>query len=411
MLLHESLVNYGFGVTHAPPSNLVGTRDARERDLADLVRLAGSQLDACGPPPPAIQDDLDLAEKLIAGAMTKGSWARIKGWADKFEVYAKEACPDLVRSQGITTAFLSDSVTLAFLARVVKMRPGAKTCVKAATRAINLVRSLAGGKPLDKVPRVKLLNRAVRRSIARTVRQSPALTMQFARPIIEAWGSSHLWWKRMVATMIALALCIMARGAEICNCLREGMAWVRHDGTQVRTPLFAPALAVDQLGALSAPEVKGFLLLLSSRKNRQATPTWVPVISSTAVSLLVRHIRWLDRARGPRNGCLFPARVSVRRQGERAYVPSRLDDAHMSVQSFRALIREALVECCHLTPEQAAEFGTHSLRIGAMELLRKRGVPAEIRQQLGGWMSAAAALGYLQLPVTAQFNMLGRIFC
>ena len=110
------------------------------------------------------------------------------------------------------------------------------------------------------------------------------------------------------------------------------------------------------------------------------------------------------------NGCLFPARVSVRRGGVRSYVPSMRADAHISVQSFRALIRLALVECCNLTTEQAAEFGTHSLRIGAMELLRSKGVPAEIRQQLGGWMSAVAALGYLQLPVTAQFNMLGRIF-
>ena len=60
---------------------IAGTKDARERDLADLVRLAGSQLGAEGPAPPAIEDDLRHGEELIAGAMTKGSWARIKGWA------------------------------------------------------------------------------------------------------------------------------------------------------------------------------------------------------------------------------------------------------------------------------------------------------------------------------------------
>ena len=206
------------------------------------MRLAGSQLGADGPEPPAIENDLRHAEELITGAMTKGSWARIKGWAIKFESYARESCPDLVKSGGITAAFLSNSVTLAFLARVVKMRPGSKTCVKAAKRAINLVRSLAGGKPIDKAPRVQLLNRAVMRSRARTVRQSPALTMQFARPIIQKWGSSETWWKRMVAAMIALALCTMARGAEICGCLREGLAWVRPDGTQERGRLFAPPL-------------------------------------------------------------------------------------------------------------------------------------------------------------------------
>ena len=82
----------------------------------------------------------------------------------------------------------------------------------------------------------------------------------------------------------------------------------------------------------------------------------------------------------------------------------------MSVDSFRIVVRLSLVECCGLSTEQAAQYGTHSLRIGAMELVRSRGVPAEIRQQLGGWMSATSALGYLQLPVTAQFSMLRRIF-
>ena len=77
---------------------------------------------------------------------------------------------------------------------------------------------------------------------------------------------------------------------------------------------------------------------------------------------------------------------------------------------MRKLIRLALVECCGLSTQQASHFGTHSLRIGAMEILRSKGVPAELRQQLGGWISAVSALGYLQLPVTAQFNILGKIF-
>ena len=73
-------------------------------------------------------------------------------------------------------------------------------------------------------------------------------------------------------------------------------------------------------------------------------------------------------------------------------------------------MRQALVECCELSPAQAREYGTHSFRVGSVELLRRIGVPAETRQQLGGWMSADCALGYLQLPVSAQFNVLSKIF-
>ena len=75
------------------------------------------------------------------------------------------------------------------------------------------------------------------------------------------------------------------------------------------------------------------------------------------------------------------------------------------------IVRQALTQCCRLRPQQADHFGTHNLCIGAIELLRAKGVSAEIRQQLGGWMSAASALGYLQLPVAAQFNMVRHIFC
>ena len=78
----------------------------------------------------------------------------------------------------------------------------------------------------------------------------------------------------------------------------------------------------------------------------------------------------------------------------------------MSPDTLRTLLRRALMECCGLSWEQAKEFGTHSPRIGAMEELRKCGVPAELRQQLGDWMSQQVALSYLQLNPTAQFDVL-----
>lgn len=328
----------------------------------------------------------------MAGAMTKGSWSRNKAWATKFVRYARAACPDLVKVRGVHAAFMTDSVVLAFLARITKDKPGTTTCVDAAKRAINFVRSLSGGPTLNNILGVRLLARAVRRSRARTVRQSPAFTVAFAQAIISGWGSCEVWWKRMVALMIALALCVMARGAEVCSCLRQGLAWVRHDGTQARSPFYVPNLAADPSGNAVASMVKGFLVLLPSRKNRQSTPTWVPVISSAVMSMLARHIQWLDTIRGQADGCLFPARVSAREAGVRVYVPSAAHDAPMSVQCFRRLIRLALVQCCGLSPQQASQFGTHSLRIGAMEILRSKGVPAELRQQLGGCPGAGSRL-------------------
>lgn len=373
--------------------------------------LVAAPLEPHYPTAPVLEKDLELADVVIAKAMKKGSWSRNKSWALKFAKYARGACPELVSALGIRVAVMSDRVPLAFLANVVRERPSETTSVKAAKRAINFLRSLCGSPPLDEDPNIRLFARAARRLVARTVRQSPGMPMAFARAILAAWGASGVWWRRMIALMALLAICTVARGAEVVSCLREGLSWVRPDGTQVRSPYFVPALTIGAGGPESESAVKGFMVLLPSRKNKQTSPTWIPVVAVSVISLLAVHIRWLDSTMGTRCGTIFPARVVARRAGRRAYVPASKPDAAMSVDSFRRLLRQALIECCGLSPGQAAQYGTHSLRIGAVEYLRSIGISAEMRQQLGGWMSASAALGYLQLPVSAQFNILNNIFC
>ena len=110
----------------------------------------------------------------------------------------------------------SSRVVRAFLARVARDKPKTKTCVDAAKRAVNFLRSLAGAVvPVDSDPNIRLLSRSVRHSFARTVRQSPAFAAVFARAVVTKWGASSIWWQRMVALMIILALYTMARGAEV----------------------------------------------------------------------------------------------------------------------------------------------------------------------------------------------------
>ena len=181
--------------------------------------------------------------------------------------------------------------------------------------------------------------------------------------------------------MVVLAICTVARGAEISSLRRDGISWVRPDGTQVRTERFNPIGALGTFGADLLRSLRGFLILFPARKNKQATPTWVPVISGTVIALLAEHLEWLDVHVSGEGGALFPARKPYRVDGARRYRPSTT--SAMSPDAFRKLIRLALEECCGLNPDQAKEFGTHSLRIGAIELLRQKGVPAAVRQQLG----------------------------
>ena len=154
--------------------------------------------------------------------------------------------------------------------------------------------------------------------------------------------------------------------------------------------------------------VRGFLMLLPFRKNRQSQSSWIPVADGSAVRMLASHLQWL-RAVKSKSDALFVARRPVRRGKRTVFPPNLSMDSRMSVDSFRKLFRQALTECCGLTKAQASRYGTHCFRITAIELLRRRGVSAELRQQMGDWMSPRVALRYLQLDPTAQFDILDQV--
>ena len=110
---------------------------------------------------PAVAEDLEFADLLIARALKKGSWSRNKAWAEKFRNYVQKSCPGLIQEAGLLNAVKSNRIALAFLARVAKEKSQATTRVDAAKRALNFLRVLVGEKPLNKDPCVRLLSRQV----------------------------------------------------------------------------------------------------------------------------------------------------------------------------------------------------------------------------------------------------------
>ena len=154
--------------------------------------------------------------------------------------------------------------------------------------------------------------------------------------------------------------------------------------------------------------IRGFLLLIPFRKNCQNQPTWIPIAEINAMALMASHLRFLQRV-ASRSSYMFLPMVPPVTTVASQHVPGTGPDDYMTVNDLRALIRRALCECCDLSPQQAARFGTHSLKIGAVEVLRARGASAELRQQLGGWMSASVALRYLQLSPGSQFDVLYKL--
>ena len=304
-------------------------------------------------------------------------------------------------------SFIQDEqLILAFLASVAKEQPRATSRVDAAKRALNFVRDVAGLRPLDKNINIRMLAKATRGRRAVTVRQSPHMPVSFLHCMISGWGSSHIWWQCQVVLMILLAFCSVGRGDEICSCLRRGVAWVLQSGRVITDESFRPEHHCKDKNCRRQNCVRGFLILFPSRKNKQNSPSWVPVASAAAVRLMTSHLDWLDSTYP--TGCrhLFLPRRSSRASGRRTYSAPLNPNARMSVQTFRNLLRQCIVQCCGLDPSLAAEYGTHSPRLGAIELMRKHGVPAELRQQMGQWMSQQVALGYLQLYPGEQFDVL-----
>ena len=358
---------------------------------------------------PELQRDLDHAATLIARGVGKASWTGNQRWFQKYVTYIHQQCPKLLRRRGLRDAVLCPQVALAFLAAVNKENPKAKTRVDAAKRAINLARTMARLPSLKDSADIALMAKAARNPAVATPRQSPGLPLIYIRAIIKKWGTSPDWWKRQVATMLALAFCIIARGAGIVSCETKGIAWVRHDGALHGDPALIPDIA-SCAGACCVAKscARGVLLLVPWRKNKQNVPSWLPISDHGALVLLARHMRWrLSVARA--NLCMFPALRPARRAGQRTYRPATGTDDAMDVDSLREWIRKACMECCGIDLRLAKEFGTHSIKIGSVEYLRSKGVPEELRRQLGGWMSKKVALHYLQLSPASKLNILDGI--
>ena len=382
----------------------IGSKNRRFKALASIRAIIDGPIETPAANQSSLTRDLAHADQLITRGVTVDSWTRNASWAEKFRVYVRDNAPSSIRAQGLKVAAASDRLVIAFLANVSAEQPLAKTRVGSAKRAVNLIRAMSNIKSANDSVAIQLLSKAAKNIVVSAVRQSPAVPISLMAIILRMWGRSPLWWKRQTVLMILLAICTFGRGDELCSCLRLGVAWVRMDGS-VHSCGAAPTSQSSGPARAIHKSFRGFMLLFPTRKNRQATPSWIPVAEQHAISMLAEHISWLATI-GSKSPSMFLARRVGRTSGSRCYLPNTSVSSQMSTSSFRNLFRSALQECCAFSKPQAGEFGTHSFRLAAMEMMRKRGMSAELRQQMGDWMSEQVALRYLQLDTRAQFNII-----
>ena len=197
----------------------------------------------------------------------------------------------------------------------------------------------------------------------------------------------------------------LARCAGVTSCLREGISWILCDGTQAQdNPPFVPAVKCDMSGCDLIGCVKGFLVLIPFRKNKQAAPTWIQIAEKNAIAIVSAHLQFLRRLR-PSSPYMFLSREEpIQVNGSLVFQPCTHKESFMSTNDFRDLVRLALRECCGLSADQAKRYGTHSLKIGAIELLRSRGLGRSCVNSSGAGCRALLHYGTSNLP--QEYNLM-----
>ena len=282
-----------------------------------------------------------------------------------------------------------NNLALDFLAHVADENKG-RSRVQSAMRAINFIRRMMDIPSLAGDPRAALLKQGVLRSQPHAPRGALPFPPVLLFAIADAWGSSPTWWKRMVATMLAVCFLSLLRGAGILTVPNRTVVWV-YDFSES-----------DQPPPPGAPH-SGALLLVPARKSSQTAPSWVPVASGT---LLANHVRWRSRhARG--NPFLFPSRAPANHRGRTVWRPNKSN--RMSTSSFATLLRLALREVCGLSDEDAAKFNVQSLRVGGINYYKRAGVGIGMRAAIASHKSLATSKLYLRLLPTEQLRELNAL--
>ena len=327
--------------------------------------------------------------KYITAGLGLDSWSRVASWLQKFLAYLQLIAIDNGRTRPTPGMARSNSLALEFVAMVADEEKG-HTRVASAIRAINFIRTLLHIRPLSDDPRTSLLQKGVLRLNPHKAKGAVPFPSIAVIAIVQNWGASKVWWRRMTALIIYAAFLGVLRAAGILSAPLNGVTWLR-GVLEVTNPKRIPRRHT------------GALMLITKRKTGQSTYSWVPFHAGKVTRMLARHIKWCKNLK-KRPTWLFPSRKQRFRGKNRTWVPNTKNA--LSTSSLLSLIRKALREVCGLSKVQAKRFTTHSLRVGGINHYRHLGVPTELRAQLADHLSLASARRYLRMAPHEQISIL-----
>ena len=332
------------------------------------------------------------AADYITAGLSAGSWLRYVSWLRKFRTYLQVLACDKRKAGPTPRMMKHNGIALEFLAMVADENKG-RTRAAAALRAINFIRALLGIPRLSDDPRAGLLIRGVARYNPHKPKGAVPFPVIAIVAIVQAWGGSPKWWRRMTALAIFVAFVALLRGKGLLGIPSRGVTWL----SGFRETTDPAKLPKRHTGAM---------LLVPQRKTRMTGHSYATLKAGKVTRLLARHVRWLRALpRPPR--FLFPARKKTWRAGKPSWVPNRTKA--MASSSMLFLVRRALCVAGGLSQAQAKRFTMHSLRVGGINYYRMLGVPLELRAQLADHLSLPSSLRYLRMAPHQQVQVLSTI--
>ena len=328
------------------------------------------------------------ADYITAGIALQ-SLLRIAAWLRHYLKFASERAWGQGLLAPTPTSFHDNDHALDFLAVVAAQNRG-RSRVAAAVRALEFLRRLSDILPLSADPRTALLKKGVLRAAPHAPKGAVPFLSIILVAVMRVWGGSRVWWKRMVACILAICFLSLLRGAGVLSVPAKGVTWVNG--------------LVELVNPHNPPKQhSGVLLLVPSRKSRQTAPSWIPLRAGWTTRLLARHVQW-HSTHARSNAFLFPSRRPRFKGKATSWRPHRRNA--MSTSSLMTLMRQALCEVCGLSPTQAGTFTFHSLRVGGINHYRRLGVSIGMRAKIAAHKSLATSRKYLRLLPFEQFDEL-----
>ena len=326
----------------------------------------------------------------VVHARSLSEWRRHSAWVGKFLAFAHTVRRESGLPPAAEKELLADNALARyFLAGVAAERKG-RTRTAAARRALSLERGRLGAPTLNADLSIRDVVRAAVKASPTTPKQAQALHASDVDALVRHFRAKGSWYYDQLATIVAIGFYRLLRLGEVRLVLAAGMRFVLTNGLEVPAGDSEPCAA----------NVRAVLLHISWRKQHNAMDIWVPVSGPRSIAMLLRQ-RALARTSGAT--FLFPSRIHSRK-GDRVHKANPIGAAQF-VAELRGGLWATLAAGTSLPRSILKAFAGHSLRVGGLNELRKRGVDPETRRLLGGWASVMSQARYEQLSIVERLRL------